>query len=86
MITHHFDDENDYKHGGKFKGHYGQPICEWTWAAESRVIEVRCGLKTLCKDLSEFDPAWLTDDELKSRLPDVARDLAKQIMGKELDE
>ena len=86
MITHHLNDEKDYRQGGRFADDYGRTICEWTWEAESRVIHVRCGSKGHRRDLSEFDPAWLTDDELKKRLPDLARDIAKQIRGKELDE
>ncbi|MFK8029153.1 MAG: hypothetical protein AB8G18_02855, partial [Gammaproteobacteria bacterium] len=84
MITHHFNDENDYKQGGRFAGDYGSTLCEWTWEADSRVIDVRCGSEGHRKDLSQFDPAWLADVELKKRLPDVAREIAEDILGREL--
>ncbi len=86
MITHHFNDNSDYTQGGKIADDYGPTICEWTWDSESRVIDVRCGLQGRRKDLSTFDPAWLTDDELRKRLPDVAKEIAEDIQGKKFGE
>ncbi len=86
MVTHHFNDENDYTQSGRFAGDYGRTICESSWDADSKVIDVRCGSHERPADLSKYDPAWLTDDELEKRLPHVARSIAKQIRGKELDE
>ncbi len=86
MITHHFNDDNDPTQGGRFKGHYGRLISEWTWDADTRVIQVECCSEGACEDLGKCDPDCPTDNELKNQLLEVALDLTRQIRGKELDE
>lgn len=76
MPIHVFKDPTDYRKGGWFNDGYGRPLAEWTWHPETRVIEVRRGSVGRTKDLSGFDAAWLTDDELRQRLPDAAFEIA----------
>ena len=81
MTTHVWNDENDYTQGGYFTEYGEKKLGEWTFDADTRVISVRVGLKGKTRDLSEFNPEWLTDDELRKRLPDLAKEMAEQVRG-----
>jgi hypothetical protein len=49
---------------------------------EARLRQVRCGNLTRPKSLAAFDVEWLTDVELRKRLPTLVRAIAEDIRGK----
>src|SRR5690606_24262883 len=67
MLKHHFTETEDGTlTDGWWAGHYGEQLCTWIWDAEARIL--RCGDITRPKSLAEFNPEWLTDDELRKRI------------------
>lgn len=82
MLKHHFTATDDGSLvGGWWAGHYGEQLCTWTWDIEARLLQVRCGNLTRPKSLAEFDVEWLTDAELRKRLPPLVRAIAEDIRG-----
>lgn len=87
MLKHHFTKTEDGTlTGGWWAGHYGEQLCTWIWDAEARILRVRCGDITRPKSLAEFNPEWLTDDELRKRIPPLALSIAESIRGKPFEE
>jgi hypothetical protein len=82
MLTHHFTETEDGSlKGGWWAGHYGEKLCSWIWDAEARTLEVRCGHLGRRVPLAQFSEEWLTDDELRERLPSLARETAESVRG-----
>jgi hypothetical protein len=49
-------------------------------------LRIRCGDIIRPKSLAEFNPEWLTDDELRKRIPLPALSIAESIRGKPFEE
>jgi hypothetical protein len=76
----HFDKESL---NGWWAGDYGERICEWTYFASTREIDVRCRGKIEGKRIAL--PMTLESEELERRLSRLAIDLAGKILGRTFD-
>lgn len=74
-MVHVWNDENDYTQGGTFRED-GHVRARWQWDADTRILMVRAAHVSRPCDLSDFDAGWLTDDELRTRLPELAETTA----------
>lgn len=87
MLTHHFTDTEDGSiKGGWWQGHFGEKLCTWIWDADARAVEVSCGHRGRRIELAQFSGEWLTDVELRNRLPPLARETAESLRGEKFKE
>lgn len=87
MLTHHFTETEDGSiKGGWWQGHYGEKLFTWTWDTEARALQVDCGHRGRRVELAPFSEEWLTDAELRNRLPLLAKETAESVRGEKFKE
>ena len=79
MITHQYNDRNDWQKGGAWFGHYGRQIGVWTFDPEARRISVRCGQTTRTFDLPKTSAPEPIEQELRERVLEIATDIAQEL-------
>lgn len=84
-IAHCFTDDNDYTQGGRWIDDYGRLLCRWTWDTSSLELSVTSGSVGRRQDLSSLNKEWLTDTELRARLPRLAIELAERLKNTTYD-
>ena len=77
-LSHKFKDSNDFLQGGEWFDD-GHKICEWTWDASSKKLNIKCGIHGKNIDLSKFEQEKLTDKSLNRTLPMLALETAEDI-------
>ncbi len=84
-ITHRFNNTDDLEKGGMWFGDGGELICKWNWYRKSRKLDVRCGSWRSAIDLSKFGERYMTDENLKKRLPKIAIKKAERLNDTKYD-
>ena len=79
MITHNFNNPDDYTNGGYFADRVGSPLGTWTWDSEAQVLSVRCGPHGRSIDLSQFDLHRIDQDKLSGRLIEIAQETCEAL-------
>lgn len=87
MVTHHLDNEEDFREGGYFADDFGRLVCRWLWHAENTTLEVRSESFGRSINLSEYgNVSRLSDDELMRRLIDIAKSTGEDLRGKPFEQ
>ena len=81
VTTHRFYHPKDATRGGTWFADTGRRICDWSWDAASKTLTVTQGMRSKRIDLSNIGERFLTPEELRERLPQVAIE-AVQGIGK----
>lgn len=82
MVTHHLNNDEDFREGGFFADDFGRPICRWSWHAENTTLKVRSGSFGRETNLSEYgDVSRLSNDDLMRRLIDIAKSIGEDLRG-----
>ena len=84
-ITYHNNDEASLAAGGTWFDDFGRVICTWTWDPRSLVLTVICGPQGRTHDLSKAGALRLPENELRSRLVQLALLDAESILGARFD-
>ena len=77
-LSHKFKDSNDFMQGGEWFDD-GHKICEWTWDAITKKLNIKCGIHGRKIDLSKFEQEKLSDKNLNRTLPMLALETAEEI-------
>ena len=77
-LSHKFKDSNDCMQGGEWFDD-GHKICEWTWDAITKKLNIKCGIHGKKIDLSKFEQEKLSDKNLNRTLPMLALETAEEI-------
>ena len=78
-ITHKFKDSNDFMQGGEWFDDNGRSICQWTWNAGAKKLNIKCGIHDKKIDLSKSEQQMITDKSLSRTLPMLALETAEEI-------
>ena len=77
-LSHKFKDSNDFMQGGEWFDD-GHKICEWTWDAITKKLNIKCGVHGKKIDLSKSEQQMLTEKNLSRTLPMLALESAEEI-------
>ena len=82
MATHRFNHPKDPTRGGTWFGEHGQRICDWSWDATTNTVRVTRYGRAKSIDLVNVSEQFLTPEELRERLPQLALEAGQRITKK----
>lgn len=85
MSTHSFNDDADPKAGGWFVDSEGRLLCRWTYDEHGPSLTVRYGPRGHKAELANLGLEEMSNDELRTRLVELARDFAQMHRGIKFD-
>ena len=79
-VAHTFKNPKVPTEGGTWTDEYCRVICTWGWNAATKTVTVNCGTHGRFIDLNGIGEQLLTATELRERLPQLALEIAQQIV------
>ena len=72
MATHRFNDPKGPTRGGTWFGEHGRRICDWSWDATTKTVNVTRYTRGKRIDLIDIGERLTTPEELREKLPQLA--------------
>ena len=79
MITHHFETDTKFEMAGYFADDYGRRLGSWTW--DGKTIRVTAASTTRPQSLEQFDLTKYSDEDLRERLVNLAKEITEDLRG-----